>query len=61
MHLLGFVRVAGLVVGAEQLVEQRAEVDERLAEVLGLRLVACGSNGDSVRSAIALDHHRVVD
>src|SRR6185503_12229089 len=57
---LGALR-AGLVVLAEQLDEQLAEVHHRLAQVLGARVARGRAARDAVRGAVVLDDLRVVD
>src|SRR6185503_13804779 len=57
---LGALR-AGLVVLAEQLDEQLAEVHHRLAQVLGARVTRGRAARDAVRGAVVLDDLRVVD
>src|SRR5215218_3005871 len=46
---------------AEELGEQRPEVDHRLAQILGARVARGGPGRDAVRGAVVLDHLRVID
>ena len=49
------------LVATQELVEERTEVDHRLAQVLGAGVALRGANGDAVRGAVVLDDHGMVD
>jgi len=56
----GGARLPG-VTGSEQVIEQRPEVDHRLAKLFGAGLSATSTERDLLRRSIILDHVRVLD
>ena len=48
------------VIGGEQVVEQRSEVDHRLTQLLGADLSVVSLDGDPVGRSIILDYHRML-
>src|SRR5690349_7271432 len=46
---------------SDQIVEQSAVMDHRLAKILGTRLPSLMANGDVVRLVVVLDDHGMID